>query len=108
MNIFGHATYIGNSGYNSHCKNFFRNLNKYCGLRVRNFTVGPNWNGLEDGSKCHGKDVTEEDKSFICLQTLWGPDKKLCDFPIFRKDNAEFDYDINLILAEANHIPVRK
>ena len=103
MNIFGHATYIGNSGYNSHCKNFFRNLNKYCGLRVRNFTVGPNWNGLEDGSKCHGKDVTEEDKSFICLQTLWGPDKKLCDFPIFRKDNTEFDYDINLILAEANH-----
>jgi len=103
MNIFGHATYIGNSGYNSHCKNFFRNLNKYCGLRVRNFTVGPNWNGIEDGLKCHGKDVTEEDKNFICLQTLWNPDRKLNDFPIFKKDHATFDYDINLVLAEANH-----
>ena len=102
MNIFGHATYIGNSGYNSHCKNFFRNLNKYCGLRVRNFTVGPSWDGIHDGLKCHGKDVSKVDKDFICLQTLWSEGKRV-DFQVFKKDHATFDYDINLILAEANH-----
>ena len=69
MNIFAHATYVGNSGFNSHCKNFFRNLSKYHNLNVRNFTVGPSWKGFNGkNDDCHGGDVTELDKKLIGLQ----------------------------------------
>ena len=63
MNIFAHATYVGNSGYNAHCKNFFRNLSKYHDLKIRNFTIGPDWQGTEGGDpNPHGKDVNDLDK----------------------------------------------
>jgi len=102
MNIYGHATYVGNTGYNGHAKGFFRAINKYCNLKLRNYTVGPDWKGLQE-ENCHGKDVTEEDKNIICMQTLWNASGKLQDFPIFKKDISSFRYDVNLILSEANH-----
>ena len=102
MNVFGHATFVGNTGYNAHSKNFFRNLSKYCNLKLRNYTVGPNWDGIFKGDKCHGDDVTELDKEFICLQTLWDQNT-LKAFPIFKRGIEDFKYNINLVLAEANH-----
>jgi hypothetical protein len=77
MNILGHATYVGNTGYNSHCKNFFRALSKYQNLKIRNFTVGPNWKGLGNPEDCHGPDVTEVDKKLLLSQTL-------CKWPVRR------------------------
>jgi autotransporter strand-loop-strand O-heptosyltransferase len=104
MNIFAHATYVGNSGYNSHCKNFFRNLNNYHDVKVRNFTVGPNWKGFSgENYDCHGKDVSELDKKLIILQTTWGNNRNLEDHQVHGYKKGSFKHDLNLILAEANH-----
>lgn len=104
MNIFAHATYVGNSGYNSHCKNFFRNLNKYHDIKIRNFTVGPNWRGIDGkNDNCHGQDVTELDKNLIIIQTTWGNNRSLEDHEIHGYKRGTFKHDLNLILAEANH-----
>ena len=103
MNIYGHATYVGNTGYNGHAKGFFRSLSKYCGLKLRNYTVGPDWKGLSAGYDCHGRDVIEQDKQFLSSQTLWNEQGKLQDYPIYEKNIHNFKYDINLILAESNH-----
>ena len=104
MNIFAHATYVGNSGFNSHCKNFFRNLSKYHNLNVRNFTVGPGWKGFNGkNDDCHGGDVTELDKKLIGLQSSWNDNKQLEDHEIHGYKKGNFKHDINLILAEANH-----
>lgn len=103
MNIYGHSTFVGNTGYNGHAKSFFRSLNKYSNLKLRNYTVGPNWKGLGDGENCHGEDVTVGDKDFICVQTLWNQDGKLQDYPIFKKNISLFEHDVNLILSEVNH-----
>jgi autotransporter strand-loop-strand O-heptosyltransferase len=104
MNIFAHATYVGNSGYNSHCKNFFRNLNKYHEVKIRNFTIGPSWKGLQgkDGNP-HGSDVNNLDKEMMILQTLWNENKKLEDFEIYGYKKGSFKHDINIVLAETNH-----
>ena len=104
MNIFAHATYVGTSGYNAHCQNFFRNLSKYNNLKIRNFTVGPNWKGLDGkNNNCHGDDVTELDKKLIGIQTTWSNQKTLEDNTIHGYEKGSFKHDVNLILAEANH-----
>ena len=41
--IYVHCSYIGNTGYNNHTREFFRQLSKYAKLKVRNFTVGSSW-----------------------------------------------------------------
>ncbi len=104
MKIFGHATYVGNSGYNSHCKNFFRNLNKYHDIKIRNFTVSSDWAGINGNlEKPHGKNIDNLDEEMIILQTLWNDRKELQDFPIHGYKRGSFKHDLNIILAETNH-----
>lgn len=100
MNIFGHATYVGNTGYNSHCKSFYRALNKYHNIKIRNFTVGPNWKGIHEKENCHGIDVDPIDKQMLILQSLWNSEGVLQDYELYNYQRGSFDHDINLILAE--------
>mgnify|MGYP003339400082 FL=1 len=100
MKILGHATYVGDTGYNSHCKNFFRFLSKLHEVKIRNFTVGKNWKGL-GSSEPHGEDVTELDKNLIIQQTLWD-NGALKDFNIYSGSN-NYLHDLNIVLTEANH-----
>lgn len=100
MKILAHATYVGNSGYNSHCQNFFRALSKNNDLRIRNFTVGKNWNYFNETNQ-HGADVSELDKSLIKKQSLWS-NGVLQDYDIYG-GLGDFKHDINIVLAEVNH-----
>ena len=103
MNILCHATYVGDTGYNSHSKNFFRAFSKNYNIKIRNFTVGKDWRGLHNSpSNCHGDDVTQQDKNLIGIQTLWD-NNHLKDFEIYNFKKQDFSYDLNIILAEANH-----
>ena len=43
--LYIHGSYIGNTGYNQHTRDFFRELSKQLQLKVRNFTVGKTWEG---------------------------------------------------------------
>jgi len=39
--VRAHTCYLGNTGYSSHSRNFFRSLSKYVDLRIRNYTWDP-------------------------------------------------------------------
>ena len=41
--IYAHGSYIGNTGFNQHTRDFFRALNKFADIKVRNFTIGNTW-----------------------------------------------------------------
>ena len=43
LKIFAHGSYIGNTGYNNHTREFFRHLSKHSEIKFRNFTVGSDW-----------------------------------------------------------------
>jgi autotransporter strand-loop-strand O-heptosyltransferase len=104
MNIFCHATYVGDTGYNSHSKNFFRSFSKHHNIKIRNFTVGKDWRGLHNTTNdCHGKNVTEFDKKLLYLQTLWNGNGQLEDYELYGSKKGSFEYELNIILAEANH-----
>ena len=61
MKILGHCCYIGRTGYAIHSKNFFRALSKEVDLKIRNFSIDSNWQGVYS-KDVHGNSVDEIDK----------------------------------------------
>ena len=101
--IFVHASYVGTTGYNNHTRDFFRQMSKYCDLKIRNFTVGSSWSGYSDN--CHDGEpyLDELDKKILHQQILWTADDKRGDFPIYKSAEKNFQTDLNIILNETNH-----
>jgi len=100
MKIKAHTSLIGNTGYNSHSRNFFTHLDKLIPIKVRNFTTGENWDG---DSKSHDNEpyLTEQHKNMLVEQSLW-ENEELKDFPIYSYDE-NFIPDVNIVLVESNH-----
>jgi hypothetical protein len=48
--IYAHGSYVGDTGYNQHTRDFFRHLDKHADIKVRNFTVGKSWNGYNENA----------------------------------------------------------
>ena len=102
--VYAHASYVGTTGYNNHTRDFFRRLSKHVDLKVRNFTIGKNWDGLND--EPHKEDyILEEDKKLLVEQTLWTNQEKgeRTEFPIYKNYPNEFKHNVNLVLEETNH-----
>jgi autotransporter strand-loop-strand O-heptosyltransferase len=103
MKILGHASYVGNTGYNAHSKGFFRALSKKTQTKVRNFTVGPSWSGyIDKHNNPHNNDVIELDKNILISQSLFNADKNLQDFLLYNYDDSYIP-DVNIILNSVNH-----
>lgn len=111
--IKGHTSFVGQTGYNAHARDFFTALSKKTELKIRNFTVGKSWIGL--GSKDENgkydphkneKYLTDYQRNLICEQTLHCGDG-FCDYEINDGLNYLTKYKeediINIILSETNH-----
>ena len=101
--IYVHGSYVGNTGYNNHTRDFFRELSKYVQIKVRNFTVGDSWDGLSDAAHDNEPYINEVDKSILYQQRLWVADGKMEDFKIYPSKEKEFFHDFNIVLNETNH-----
>lgn len=101
--IFVHGSYVGNTGYNNHTRDFFRELSKHVQLKVRNFTVGDSWAGYSE--TCHDgeKYLTDLDKSLLYQQILWTGNGNRDNFSLYPSTEKEFQPDFNIILNETNH-----
>lgn len=120
--IKGHASFIGQTGYNAHVRDFFTALSYKTPLKIRNFTVGKTWKGLgpanPDGTfnDPHTNEtyMTDYQRNLICEQTLYCNEGSkdrygsgLCDHEInggntYLKEYKENDI-INIILSETDH-----
>ena len=101
--IYVHGSYIGNTGYNNHTRDFFRELSKYTQIKVRNFTVGDSWGGHSDDPHDNEPYINDVDKSILYQQRLWVADGKMEDFKIYPSPEKEFFHDFNIVLNETNH-----
>lgn len=101
--IYVHGSYIGTTGYNNHTRDFFRELSKYCKIKVRNFTVGNSWKGLSENPHDNEPYINDVDKSLLYQQRLWVGDEKMEDFKIYQSPEKEFSHDFNIVLNETNH-----
>ncbi len=101
--IFAHGSYIGNTGYNQHTRDFFRGLSKHVQLKVRNFTIGSSWNGMSSEPHNNEPYFNEIDKKILYQQILFNTDKTRSNYPIYPDKSKEFTPDVNLVLCETNH-----
>lgn len=104
MNIKSHCSIIGENGYNNHSRNFFSALNKFHNVKIRNFTVGKSWRGLNSKPHENEKYLTDEHKSMLFEQILWTNEKmgERKSYPIYSFDNS-FVPDVNITLEPMNH-----
>jgi autotransporter strand-loop-strand O-heptosyltransferase len=101
--IYGHGSYIGNTGYNQHTRDFFRELSKHCQIKFRNFTIGESWKGYNSTPHDNEPYINETDKLLLYQQILWNNDNTRSDYDIYPSREKDFQTDLNLILCETNH-----
>ncbi len=104
--VYAHASYIGNTGYNNHTREFFRHLSKYLDIKVRNYTVDTNWDEAILNEP-HNKEpyLLDIDKKLLHQQTLIANGNEHDRFEnfIYPSYGSDFNHNINLILSETSH-----
>ena len=85
--LMGHASYIGHTGYNEHTRNFFRKLNNFYPVKVRNFAY------------IHDQSYLDELDHKILMEQTWAEPPYKAGSP------CKFDKEevIDIVLAETNH-----
>ena len=98
-----HCSYIGTTGYNHHSRDFFRKLSEKIDLKIRNFTIGKNWNWPNNEPHNGESYLNSLDKHLLTEQTLWVNETDREEFSIYSKHVNEFEHNIDLVLNETNH-----
>ena len=116
--IQAHTSFIGQTGYNAHSRDFFTELSYKNPLRIRNFTVGKTWNGLGPRNlngrynDPHSNEsyTTDYQRKLINIQTLYcnqgskdSYGSGLCDSEVNDENKYSNLPKIDLILSETNH-----
>ena len=81
--IFAHGSYIGNTGYNNHTREFFRHLSKHSEIKFRNFTVGSGWNGMNEEPHNDEYYFNDTDRKLLYEQILWNTDKTRSNYKMY-------------------------
>lgn len=105
MKIYAHGSYIGNTGYNQHTRDFFRALSYHCDIKLRNFTIGETWKGYKDNPHDDEPYLNSIDKKILYEQILWDNfnERKKSNYKIYSSPSKEFSHDLNIVLCETNH-----
>lgn len=103
LKIFGHGSYVGDTGYNSHTREFFRQLHKHCTIKFRNFAVGRTWKGISDRPHDGESYLNNDDKQMLYEQILWTQKPLRTNVKIYPSPEKEFEPDFHLVLNETNH-----
>lgn len=101
--IYAHGSYIGDTGYNQHTREFFRHLSNHAKIKVRNFTIGTTWKSYNLEPHSDEKYFNETDRKLLFEQILWNNDNTRSNFPIYPSGEKNFDHDVNIVLCETNH-----
>ena len=103
LKIYCHGSYIGNTGYNNHTREFFRQLSKHAKIKVRNFTIGNSWTEMSDTPHDGEPYINETDKNILYQQNLWTTKPHRKDVKMYQSEDKEFKQDFNIVLNETNH-----
>jgi autotransporter strand-loop-strand O-heptosyltransferase len=101
--IFAHGSYVGNTGYNQHTRDFFRHLSKHAQIKIRNFPIGNKWKGMNDEPHNDEPYFNDTDRKLLYQQVLWNTDKTRSDYKMYQDPSKEFTPDVNIVLCETNH-----
>lgn len=103
--VKAHTSMIGDTGYNCHSRNFFKALNKYFPVQVRNWTIGSSWQGYNNDAPHDGEYYMDDElRTMLDLQSLITPSGKSKDFPLYQDYRQKASSEIvNIILNDNTH-----
>jgi len=103
MIVKAHTSIIGDTGYNCHARNFFKELDKITPVQVRNWTVGKTWDGYNNDQP-HNNEYYMDDqlKKMLVEQTLTSPNGN-GEFPLYQKYGNNRTPDIHIVLNDNTH-----
>ncbi len=103
MIVKAHTSIIGDTGYNCHSRNFFKELDKLIPIQVRNFTVGSSWVGYNNDEPHNGEYYIDNQlKKILVEQTLNTPNGRE-EFPIYSSYKNDGTPNVHIVLNETNH-----
>jgi autotransporter strand-loop-strand O-heptosyltransferase len=101
--IKGHASIIGETGYNCHSRHFFKELSKLTPVQLRNFTVPPSWDGYINDHPFDNEPYMDDVlKTLLVEQTLFTEEGRK-EFPLYIDYKNEGRPNTHIILNETNH-----
>lgn len=101
--VKAHTSIIGDTGYNTHSRNFFKELNKILKVQVRNWTVGSSWVGyMNDEPHNNEYYIDDELKTILTEQTLGTPDGDK-EFPLYTNYENLGSPDVHIVLNDNVH-----
>ena len=103
INVQVYCSFIGNTGWNNHVRDFLSNLNHdILNVKVTNFTVDDKFESLSGEKPFEHLDyLTDTHRGMLHEQLLWNG-KSLKRFPIY-SHQGDFVPDVNLVFAETDH-----
>lgn len=101
--VKAHTSIIGDTGYNCHSRNFFKALDAFIPVQVRNFTVSSTWNGYSTDEAHEGEYYMDEQlRKMLVEQTLHTTEGRK-EFPLYTKYGKNTFPDVDIVLNETNH-----
>jgi len=101
--VKAHTSIIGDTGYNTHSRNFFKSLNKLFQVQVRNWTVGSSWVGyMNDEPHNNEYYIDDELKRILVEQTLGTPNGDE-EFPLYKNYENVGNPDVHIVLNDNSH-----
>lgn len=101
--IKAHTSLIGDTGYNTHARNFFKELHSLYSVQIRNWSVGPNWKGYNNDEPHNDEFYVDNTiKTMLVEQTLRTPNGNE-EFPLYQSYENNGIPDVHIILNDNNH-----
>jgi FkbM family methyltransferase len=104
MVVKAHTSIIGETGYNCHSRNFFKELDKLVQVQVRNWTVGSSWRGYNNDEP-HNNEYYIDDqlKRMLVEQTLTTPSGDGESFPLYERYKNTGTPNVHIVLNDNLH-----
>ena len=101
--VKAHTSMIGETGYNCHARNFFKELDKIIPVEVRNFTIGSSWEGYNNDEPHNGEYYIDDQlKTMLVEQTLHTPSGRE-EFPLYTSYKRNGTPNVHIVLNETDH-----
>jgi len=88
IQVIGHTSFLGHTGYNNHSRNFFTHLNKYIPTRVRNYTY------------CDDLSYLKPEEHDLIIEQKFDKTPFKAGIPFTPNPN---DTQVNIVLNESHH-----
>ena len=101
--VKAHTCLIGETGYNTHSRNFFKELSSLYQVQVRNWTIGHTWKGYTNDEPHNDEYYIDNTLKKILTEQTLGTTNGDQEFPLYTSYKNEGTPNVHIVLNDNNH-----